>query len=158
MGKKTSQEIDMNKFANVQNNTLYWLLLYNQVLNRKYPLLKNFGDTMRLRRSDIQDVMTNSRELFEEGYAIILDDEEFVEHLGLSNIYKYVVKSKKEIDNLLSSSEEQITEFYNNAPRGIKELIFLACIEMIEKGDSAIDSLSKQKFLEKLFGRKLARE
>lgn len=155
---RKSAEFDLNKFTLVQNNTLHWLLLYNEAQNRKYPLLTRFGQTTRMRRSDVFDIMVSQRELFEMGYAVIVDDPDFVEYLDMSQIYKHIVKSFQEIDDLLSQKDEEIAEFYNNAPKGIRELLLRVCINKVEIGDKVIDSISKQRFLEGLFKRKLERE
>ena len=146
-----ASKIDMSEKSLLMNNSISWLQLSNEVSNRKIPLLKKYGATVRVLNSDIEDMMSSSYEMFSECYVLIKDNPELVEYLDLGHVYNYVLFSEDEIDDFLSKSQNEIHDFYNNMAKGMKELFIKMVKIKIERGDRITDSTSKQRFFEELF-------
>lgn len=151
--KKVQREdiVNFDETSFIMNNTYGWLCLFNETSNRKFPTLKKYGDSTRAKNSDIVDMNTNLSDLFLDCYALVKGSPALIEHLGLTEIYKYVLFSEKEMDELLSKSEQEITDFYENCPKGMREILIKFVKIKIERGDGVVDSSHKSNFLQKLF-------
>ena len=145
------QELNFDGFSQVMNNTVGWLQLFNEMQNRNFPVLKKYSDSIRVRNSDIEDMNTSLNELFQGGFALIKNNPLLVQHLGLEEVYKYVLYSEKEIDELLSKPDEEITAFYEKCPKGMKEVLIKMVKIKIERNEPIVDSSHKIEFLQKLF-------
>ena len=151
MAIKKEQELNFDGFSVVMNNTYGWLQLFDEVGNRSFPPLKKYGDTLRIKNSIINDMNSSLSDLFQGGFAVIKDNPLLVKELVLEEIYNYILFSEKEIDELLSKTDAEITNFYENCPIGMKELLIKMVKIKIERGDTVVDSSHKIDFLQKLF-------
>jgi hypothetical protein len=141
------KEINMNDNVLVMNNTIGSLIIRNEVTNKVWRI-EGYGKMVRMQVSDIFDIMGSQSIIFEDAWAIILDDA-VADYVGYSELYKNIIKPK-DIKNLLKLPQNEIEEILTNAPNGMKLTVARYLQEKINNNDPEIDSISKRKFFEDL--------
>jgi len=152
--KKKIEVLDLNDKSQVINNTMGFFILFNELTNRK-KVFKKYGEFARFTNSELMDMNMSMGETFSDAFVLIKNPL-LVEEMGYTEIYQYVLFSEKEIDALLIKSDEEIKEFYENCPKGMKEILVKFVKIKIERGESVTDSRSKVEFFENLFSLKFA--
>lgn len=143
----TQREINMNDNVLVMNNTIGTLIIKNEVTHRTW-VVEGYGKMIRMQVSDLFDIMGSQSIIFEDAWAIILDDA-IADYMGYSELYKNIIKPN-DIKNLLKLPQDEIKEILTNAPNGMKLTVARYLQEKINNNDPEIDSISKRKFFEDL--------
>jgi len=141
------RKVGLDDTVLVMNNTLGMLVMHSDVTNRTWKIAE-YSKTHRMQVSDIIDICSDQSVIFEEGWALILD-EAVVEYMGFTEAYKNIIKPK-EMDRFLGLSEEEQEEIIKEMPAGIKLTIARYIKTKIIQKDKIMDSASKRQFFQRV--------
>lgn len=152
MSQKQNKPISDDDYVLVMNNTMGGLTLVSPSSKRKWRA-NNYGKTLRMKIQDIIEIASDST-VFENGYAVILD-ENVIEHMNLTEQYKYIIKLA-DIEKIMSMSDKKIREILSNIPKTLTTDIVKYIRKKIQDGDKKFDSTSKIRLFEDILGQKIA--
>jgi len=138
-------QIDFSDSCLIMSNVIGTLVIVDSTTGRKWEI-SEYGKTRPMMIGDIMNINADQPAIFEQGWAIILD-EDIVEYLGYSELYKSIIKPK-DMDNFLKLPENEIKDILRNAPNGMKQTIAKVVKEKIANKDPNFDSYAKIKFFE----------
>lgn len=144
--RKVKTELDRNMFVTVMNNT-HGIFTYTSKKTGATWRLEGYGTTDEMELGELQSMKASAGRILNEPWLIVLD-EEVVDYLGLTAIYKNVMRPE-EVDRFFKLGVEQMEEILKKAPSGVKTLIVAKATDMITKGE--LDSMAKKALLEKMF-------
>ncbi|MGL4569429.1 MAG: hypothetical protein ACRCVJ_00015 [Clostridium sp.] len=113
------------------------------LLNGNFIKWDKSGDVVRLKVEDIVNMNSVCEDYLKQP-LLILEDDEVIEYLGLTEKYRLLTKVKN-IDELLQLSKEEIAEILNALSKEMKEDIAIDVLRRIKNNE--IDSMSMIAFL-----------
>ncbi|HEY8805860.1 MAG TPA: hypothetical protein VIM42_12300 [Clostridium sp.] len=146
--KVVPKKVDKDDYVDVVNNTTHILSFVNSRTTGEWMIEGGYGARDVMQVSDLVTMKSNQSKLLLEGWLVI-DDEDVVNHLRLTELYKYLIKPDN-IDVFFKSSESKMQEIVSKQPKGTKDLLAEMAKIKIENGE--FDSITKQRFLENLLG------
>jgi hypothetical protein len=136
--KKLKREVKMSDEVLIMNNTSGQLVIVSTSTRRQW-ILKEYGKKARMTVSDIIDITSDQSNIFEEGWALILDDD-VVNYLNYDELYKNLISAEK-MANLFELSNKELDVILPNLPSSLKIDFARLVKQKIKSG--AIDSRTK---------------
>jgi hypothetical protein len=144
--RKTKTELDRNMLVTVMNNT-HGIFTYTSKKTGATWRLEGYGTTDEMELGELHSMKASAGRILNEPWLIVLDDD-VVDYLGLTSVYKNVMRPE-EVERFFNLSTEKMEEILKKAPSGVKTLIVAKAQDMITKGE--LDSMAKKALLEKMF-------
>jgi len=133
-------------------NTTTGKVLYKSKKTGAEWVLTEYGDTDQIEVSELITMKNAHPRYLKEPWLMILDDD-VVNYLGLSKLYKNVL-DPDELDELFKISNKKFEKILKDAPRGMKQLIVGTAKQKLENG--TFDSIKKKELIEETFGIELS--
>ena len=114
-------DIPLNKTVKVINLYFGGLNLKTSESGGKIFRFNQFGDVRPIIYQDLLQILSLQYRFFTQGYCMILDND-VVKANGLETYYKNIL-TKKEIENILSYNDKEISDMFSNTTKIIKETI-----------------------------------
>ena len=135
---KMKREVKLTDEVLVMNNTSGQLVMISTSTRRQW-ILKDYGKKARMTVSDIIDIISDQAIIFEDGWALILDDD-VVTYLNYNDIYDNLITQEK-MNNLLKLTIKELNVLLPKLPKSLK--LDFARIVTKKIKDGEIDSRSK---------------
>ena len=135
---KLKREVKMTDEVLIMNNTSGQLVIVSTSTRRQW-VLKEYGKKARMTVSDIIDITSDQAIIFEEGWALILD-EDVVNYLNYDELYGNLLSAEK-MSNLFILSIKELELILPNLPQSLKMDFARLVKQKIKSGE--IDSRSK---------------
>lgn len=141
------REVDLNDQVLIMNNTS-GILVIKSTNSSRALVLDAYGKKARMRVSDIMDVIADQAVIFDEGWAIILDDD-VVEYLNLTSVNEKV-SAYSNIERLFNMNDDEIENIIKELPNSLKSDIIRIVKEKLQSNDKRLDSMKRIKMFEKV--------
>ena len=135
---KLKREVKMTDEVLIMNNTSGQLVIVSTSTRRQW-ILKEYGKRARMQVSDIIDITSDQAIIFEEGWALILDDD-VVNYLNYNEIYETLLNAEQ-MANLFTLTTKELDTLLPNLPTTLKMDFARLVKQKIKSGD--IDSRTK---------------
>ena len=135
---KMKREIKLSDEVLIMNNTSGQLVMISTSTRRQW-ILKDYGKKARMTVSDIIDITSDQPIIFEDGWALILDDD-VVTYLNYNDIYD-TLPSVEQMQNLIKLPIKELNILLPNLPKSLKLDCARIVIKKINEGE--IDSRNK---------------
>lgn len=124
------RELDKDTLVTIMNNTTGGLIYVNNRTQQEWRM-EGYGVTDQMPLSELIAMKASQPKFIFDAWLLILDDD-VVEHLGLVEFYKNVLKPN-ELDGFYKLEEHKIKEFLEKAPSNIKSFIVRMTKEKVAK-------------------------
>lgn len=138
------KKIERDRMVTVMSGVHGKLIYKNKQNGQKY-VMNRFGDYVYLEYQELQMMRSSQPKFIENAWIIILDDE-VVDAMGLKDKYKGILQPK-ELKWFFKLSPEKIKSRLEEAPQGVKELVYRKAREMVK--DGSLDSKKRIEAIEK---------
>lgn len=145
--KKINKDLDPSMFVEVKNGFNGILVYISKKTGEEFRWDK-FGDIQEMELSELRNAKNHSKAFFVNNWFLI-DDEEVIDWLGVSQYYKNALTSGT-FDELFSKEPDEIEEIFKELPDGQKRSLLYRSRELIDNG--TIDSIKTINALEKCLG------
>jgi hypothetical protein len=130
--QQRKQEVTLNNRIQVANFTNGTLFYRSKKSGRVWDLV-GFGATDYMEMDELIAMRSSNPKILTNPSLLILD-EEAVNHLGLTEVYKNI-RMPEEIDDLFKMKYDDFVDALRKAPAGMKHLIINRAKGMIESGE-----------------------
>lgn len=144
---KKIRELDREEYISVMNNTTSNLFFKHPNCLTTLDMYE-YGDIQEIKIGELMTMKSSQPRILNECWLMILD-EDVVEAMGLSKLYKNVITIDK-ADELFSLSAEKIEEVLSKSPKIVKENIGRLVKQRVDNGEW--ESLTKLSAIEKTLG------
>lgn len=145
--KKINKDLDPSMFVEVKNGFNGILVYISKKTGEEFRWDK-FGDIQEMELSELRNAKNHSKAFFVNNWFLI-DDEEVLDWLGVSQYYKNALTFGT-FDELFSKEPDEIEEIFKDLPDGQKRSLLYRSRELIDNG--TIDSIKTINALEKCLG------
>lgn len=145
--KKINKDLDPSMFVEVKNG-FNGILVYVSKKTGEEFRWEEFGDIQEMELSELRTAKNHSKSFFVNNWFLI-DDEEVLDWLGVSQYYKHALTSDT-FDELFTKSPKEIKEIFSELSDGQKRSLLYRSIELIN--DGTIDSIKTINTLEECLG------
>lgn len=148
---KKIRKLDREEYVSVMNNTTSNLFFKHPNCLTTLDMYE-YGDIQEIKIGELMTMKSGQPRILNECWLMILD-EDVVEAIGLSELYKNVITIDK-VDELFSLSAEKIEEILSKSPRIVKENIGGIVKQRVDNREW--ESLTKLSAIEKALGVKFS--
>lgn len=149
---KKVRELDREEYVPVMNNTTSNLFFKHPNCLTTLDMYE-YGDIQEMKIGELMTMKASQPRILNECWLMILD-EDVVEAMGLSKLYKNIITIDK-ADELFSLSAEKIEEVLSKSPKIVKENIGKLVKQRVDNGEW--ESLTKLNAIEKVLGVKFGK-
>jgi len=149
--EKPKRKVQRDDIVSIMNTTTGKVLYKSKKTGAEW-VLTEYGDTDQIEVSELITMKNAHPRYLKEPWLMILDDD-VVNYLGLSKLYKNVL-DPDELDELFKISNKKFEKILKDAPRGMKQLIVGTAKQKLENG--TFDSIKKKELIEETFGIELS--
>lgn len=142
------KEIDMDALVEVYNGT-HGILVVEDKKSGESWTLSGYSDTDFISVGQLRSIKNASPKILTHPWLMI-NDEEIVDYLGLTKLYKDVV-TPENLSGIFELADLDFEAKLRKLPIGCKELVVSKALELAEKEDDRM-SMRKARIVKKVFG------
>ena len=148
--KVVKKEFDNNEFITVKNGFNGKLIYISKRTGEKF-IWENFGDEQEIELLELKNAKNSRKGFFIKNW-FMFDDPEILDHLGVSQYYKFSLRLS-EFDKIFDKEPDDLKTSINKLPDGQKKSLAYRARKLIGSGE--IDSKKKIAVIEECLGIKL---
>ncbi len=144
---RVKKDLDPNMFVTVRNG-FNGILVYISKKTGEEFIWNEFGEEKEMELSELRNAKNSSKSFFINNYFLI-DDQDVLDWLGMSQYYEHALTSEN-FDDIFTSEPEEIADIISELSDGQKQSLVYRTRDLIRQG--AVDSIKVINALEENLG------